>query len=80
ADIARRHGGRLATAPSGRGACLVLELPALRTHDAPLGPPSRADAPTDPLGHAARPGAPPAASSPPPPPHLRPAPDGGAAA
>jgi len=28
ADIARRHGGRLAAAPSGRGARLVLELPA----------------------------------------------------
>lgn len=28
-DIAVRHGGRLAAAPSGRGACLAIELPAL---------------------------------------------------
>ena len=27
ARIAERHGGRLAAAPSARGACLVLELP-----------------------------------------------------
>jgi signal transduction histidine kinase len=29
ADVARRHGGRLLTAPVARGACLVLELPLL---------------------------------------------------
>jgi signal transduction histidine kinase len=28
-DIAARHGGRLSAAPSGRGACLAIELPAL---------------------------------------------------
>ncbi len=28
-DIAVRHGGRLSAAPSGRGACLAIELPAL---------------------------------------------------
>jgi signal transduction histidine kinase len=28
-DIAVRHGGRLAAAPTGRGACLAIELPAL---------------------------------------------------
>src|SRR3712207_8706305 len=30
ADIARRHGGRLATAPTSNGARVVLDLPALR--------------------------------------------------
>ncbi len=28
-DIVTRHGGRLSAAPSGRGACLAIELPAL---------------------------------------------------
>ena len=38
ADIARRHGGRLASAPTAGGACLVLDLPALRPAEAPTEP------------------------------------------
>jgi signal transduction histidine kinase len=89
ADIARRHGGRLASAPVSEGACLVLDLPALGGAAA-----ARAEAPTE--EHAARAPAPPGTSRPVasalpppplrpassalPPPPLRPAPDGGAAA
>jgi signal transduction histidine kinase len=35
ADIARRHGGRLGSAPCSSGACLVLDLPALATTPRP---------------------------------------------
>jgi signal transduction histidine kinase len=37
ATIARRHGGRLAAAPSERGARLVLELPVAPEHDSATG-------------------------------------------
>ena len=43
ADIARRHGGRLAAAPAAKGACVVLELPAA------AGDVERAEALTEPL-------------------------------
>ncbi|HEV3001949.1 MAG TPA: HAMP domain-containing sensor histidine kinase [Solirubrobacteraceae bacterium] len=58
ADVARRHGGRLATAPSSHGARLVLELPSAR----PAPAAATADAPTDPHGLA--PAAPPRNSDP----------------
>ena len=38
AGIARRHGGRLGAAPAARGACLVLDLPALPARAAPDAP------------------------------------------
>ena len=38
ARIAERHGGRLAAAPSARGACLVLELPSADAAPWPSGP------------------------------------------
>ena len=38
ADVARRHGGRLAAAPTSGGACLVLDLPALEPAAAPERP------------------------------------------
>ncbi len=46
ARIARDHGGRLSSAPSSRGACLVIELPSADAAPAidPF-PPSRFDAP-----------------------------------
>ena len=38
ARIAERHGGRLAAAPSARGACLVLELPSADAAPGPTSP------------------------------------------
>lgn len=55
ADVARRHRGRLGSAPSSGGACLVLDLPALRPAAAAEGRPSRPAAATE--GQAARPAA-----------------------
>jgi signal transduction histidine kinase len=51
ADVAARHGGRLGSAPASTGACLVLELPALRppTQAAERPGTSPPDAPTQPL-------------------------------
>jgi signal transduction histidine kinase len=49
ADVAARHGGRLASAPAPAGARLVLDLPAFRGAAAP-------DAPTAPHDVVARPG------------------------
>lgn len=51
AEIAARHGGRLATAPAARGTRLVLDLPALRAAAAPSAvrpdPPHRPFVPSD---------------------------------
>lgn len=49
ADVARRHGGRLATAPASSGARLVLELPAAGPA---LGASRSAEAPSDPRGRS----------------------------
>ena len=72
-EIARRHGGRLATAPAARGARIVLDLPALRGEESRV-----AASPT--AGTAPHAAAPPTADTSPHPSAPPAPPDGGAAA
>ena len=75
ARIARDHGGRLSSAPSSRGACLVIELPSADAAPAiePFPPPRfdptwRPDTRPIPLDPSWRPGRPPDLDPDPPPP------------